>query len=188
MLFVPGDGPAQAFVEGRARSEAELALGPGDVQGAARLARGRGRVPADLPAEAAQPGDQLRQVADGDLHPRADVDGLRLVVALGGAHDALGGVLDVDELTRRRAGAPALDERLAPVAGIDALLDERGDDVGRGRIEVVAGSVEVDGQEEDGVEPVLLAVGLALYEERLLGDAVRRIGLLGIAVPQVLFL
>src|SRR5207247_11231945 len=104
------------------------------------------------------------------------------------AGNAFGGVLEVEELTRRRAGAPALDERLAPVAGIDALLDERGDDVGRGRIEVVAGSVEVDGQEEDGVEPVLLAVGLALYEERLLGDAVRRIGLLGIAVPQVLFL
>src|SRR6266566_9374189 len=98
MLLVPGDGPAQAFVEGRARAEAELTLGPGDVQRAARLAVGLGRVPADLAAEAGQPGDQLRQVADGDLHPRADVDRLRLVVALGGPHDPFGGILDVDEL------------------------------------------------------------------------------------------
>src|SRR6266571_4078692 len=131
MLLVPGDGPAQAFVEGCARAEAELTLGPGDVQGAARLAVGLRRVPMDLAAEAGQSGDQLRQVADGDLLSRADVDGFRLVVSLRGAHDPLGGVLDIEELTGRRPGAPALDGRFAPIAGIDGLLDERRDDVGR---------------------------------------------------------
>jgi len=37
----------------------------------------------------------------------------------------------------------------------------------------------------DGVEPVLLAVRLPLHEQHLLGDAVRRVRLLRIAVPQV---
>jgi hypothetical protein len=53
-------------------------------------------------------------------------------------------------------------------------------------IEVVAGAVEVHGEQEDRVEPVLLAVGLRLHEEHLLGESVRRVRLLGIAVPEIL--
>ena len=37
----------------------------------------------------------------------------------------------------------------------------------------------------DGVEAVLLAVGLALHEQHLLGEAVGRVRLLGVAVPEV---
>jgi hypothetical protein len=50
----------------------------------------------------------------------------------------------------------------------------------------VAGAVEVHGQEVDDVHAVLLAVGLALHQQHLLGDPVGRIRLLGIAVPQAL--
>jgi hypothetical protein len=53
------------------------------------------------------------------------------------------------------------------------------------RIVVVPGAVEVHRQQVDRVEPVLLAVGLCLDEQHLLGDAVRRVGLLGVAVPEV---
>ena len=52
-------------------------------------------------------------------------------------------------------------------------------------IEVVAGPVEVHRDEVDDVEAVLLAVGLALDEQHLLGEAVRRVRLLGVAVPEV---
>lgn len=40
----------------------------------------------------------------------------------------------------------------------DMLFDQGRDDVRRFGVEVVAGAVEVDGQEEDGIEPVLLVV------------------------------
>jgi hypothetical protein len=57
--------------------------------------------------------------------------------------------------------------------------------VRRPKVEVVARSVEVRGQQEDRVEPVLLAVALRADEDRLLRDAVRRVRLLGIAVPEL---
>ena len=73
----------------------------------------------------------------------------------------------------------------AALAGIDALLDERGDDVRGGRVEVVARAVQVHGDEVDDVEAVLLAVRLALDEQHLLGQPVGRVRLLGVAVPEV---
>ena len=53
------------------------------------------------------------------------------------------------------------------------------------RVEVVAGAVEVDRDEVDGVEAVLLAVGLGLHQQHLLRQAVGRVGLLRVAVPEV---
>ncbi len=67
------------------------------------------------------------------------------------------------------------------------LRIERRDDVRRLRIEVVVRPVEVHRQQVNGVEVVLLPVGLPLHQQHLLRDAVGRIGLLGIAVPQVAF-
>ena len=60
------------------------------------------------------------------------------VVALGGQHDALGGVVHEQELPRRRARAPHLDVVGARLLGVDALLDQRRDDVAHGRVELVA--------------------------------------------------
>ena len=59
------------------------------------------------------------------------------------------------------------------------------DDVRRLEVEVVARSVEVGRQQEDRVEAVLLAVRLRADEHRLLRDAVGRVRLLGVAVPEV---
>ena len=54
------------------------------------------------------------------------------------------------------------------------------------RIEVVPRPVEVHRQQEDRIEAVLLAIGLPLHQQHLLGETVRGVRLLGIAVPQVL--
>ena len=58
----------------------------------------------------------------------------------------------------------------------------------RVEIEVVARPVQVDRQQGDGIEAVLLAVGLGLDEQHFLGQSVRGVGLLRIAVPEFLFL
>ena len=127
------------------------------------------------------------EVADGDFLAGAEVDGVGVVVALGGEDDAFGGVVDVDELAGGGAGAPDVDGGGAGVAGVEAFPDEGGDDVRAGGVEVVPRAVEVDGDEVDAVEAVLLAVGLALDEEHFLGEAVGGVGFLGVAVPEVVF-
>ena len=52
-------------------------------------------------------------------------------------------------------------------------------------VEVVARAVEIDREEHHAVHAVLLAVALRQHQHHLLGDAVGRVGFLGIAVPQV---
>jgi hypothetical protein len=75
---------------------------------------------------------------------------------------------------------------MAVLDGFGALADDRLNDVGRREIEIIAGAIEVDREQEDGVHAVLLPVGLALGQERLFGDAVRGVGFLGITIPKVL--
>src|SRR5262245_58437135 len=120
MLLVPFDRPSQAILKERLRPEAELALGAAYVQTPARLAVGLAGIPDDIALEAGQPGDRLDEVADRDLHAAAKVDRLVALVALGRQHDPRGGVLDIQELARRRAVAPDLDRRRAAVDRLDA--------------------------------------------------------------------
>src|SRR5207344_713071 len=49
-------------------------------------------------------------------------------------------------------------------------------------------AVQVHWQKENRVVPVLIPIRLRLHEQHLLGEPVRRVGLLGIAVPQIVFL
>ena len=58
-------------------------------------------------------------------------------------------------------------------------------DVGGGEPEVVPRVVKVDGEQKDRVEAVLLAIGLGLDEHHLLGQSVRGVGLLMVAVPEI---
>ena len=53
------------------------------------------------------------------------------------------------------------------------------------RIEIIAGTVEIDRQEINRVEPVLLPVRLRLDQQHLLGQPVGRVGLLGVPAPEV---
>ena len=104
----------------------------------------------------------------------------------GGEDDRLGGVVDVEVLAARPPGAPHLDLVLAALDGLDALLDQRRDDVRHRRVELVAGPVEVGRDEVGEALAVLRGVDLGVHEVGLLGQPVRGVGLLRVAVPQAL--
>ncbi len=55
------------------------------------------------------------------------------------------------------------------------------------QVEVIVRAVQVDRQQVNGVVAVLLAIRLGLDQQHFLGQPVRGVGLLGIAVPQVFF-
>src|SRR5262249_45464290 len=131
---------------------------------------------------------QPRQIADPDLAARADVDRIRTIIPRGGESYRSGRVLHVEELPARRAGAPDGDTRLLVVARLDHLPDQRRDDVAGAGIEVVARSVEIREKQIDRVEAIFPAVGLRLHEQHLLCQAVWRIGLFGISVPETALL
>src|SRR5581483_8973513 len=113
--------------------------------------------------------------------PGAQVDRLGAVVPFRGEHQPVDAIVDVEELARGGAVAPEHDLAVR----LDHLPDQRRNHVRRLEIEVVARAVEVRRQEIDRVEPVLLAVGLRADEHGLLRHAVRRVRLLGVAVPEV---
>ena len=58
----------------------------------------------------------------------------------------------------------------------------------RPRVEVVSRPVEIYGQQEDAVEAVLRPVGLRLDEQHLLGQAIGRVRLFRIAVPEIVLM
>src|SRR5262249_7608118 len=159
---VPAHRALEPILERRPRPEAEGALGARHVEAAARLSIRLRGVPDDPTAEARERDDSLGQIADRDLEPRPDIHGLRPVVALARERDRLGSVLDEQELARGLARSPDNHLVQTGLARLDALADQGRDDMRRTRIEVVAGAIEVHRQEKDGVESVLLAVGLRL--------------------------
>ena len=73
----------------------------------------------------------------------------------------------------------------ARIAGVDELADHGRDYVAGLEIEVVTGSIEVHRKQRDDRGAVLLAIGLRLHDEHALGEAIRRVGLFGVPVPQV---
>src|SRR5205085_1498336 len=145
------------------------------------------RIPDDLAGEAGPLADDAREIANRELFAAAEIHGLAAVVLFGSGDDSIGGVFDVEKLARRRAVAPQDDFFVAALFRFDELPDHRGDDVARLEIEVVARTVEIHRQQEDAVEAVLIAICLELHEQRFLRDAVRRVGLFGIAIPQLVF-
>jgi len=168
-------------------AEAEFLEGAGGVEHAAGLAVGFGGVPDDAALKAGQFHDERHEVADGDFETGADIDGIGFVVFLCRKHNRFGRVLDVEKLACGGAGPPDHDFLYASLLRVHALFDQGGDDMGGAGIEVVAGTIEIDGQEEDRIEPVLLAVRLGLDKHHLLGQAVRGVGFLGVAAPEVVF-
>ncbi len=169
------------------RLKAEFLLGLLHIETATRLAVWFRRIPPNVARESSQFRYQVHQIADGNLSAASEIDGIGFVIVLGRAQDTLGGILDVKEFTRRAAGAPAFDKCVTALAGVDALLDERGNNVRGFWIEIVARPIEVDRQEVHSIQAVLPPVGLALNEDRFLGNAVGGIGLFRIAVPEIFF-
>jgi hypothetical protein len=140
-----------------------------------------------VPGEPGRPCDQPGQITDGDLLATAEVHWIAAVVSLGARHHALRRILGIEELARRAAVAPQHDLILAGIARLDALADHGWDDVRRLQIEVVARAVQVHREEHDAVHAVLRPVGLRLHQQQLLGDAIGRICLFRVSVPQIIF-
>src|SRR5262245_36606780 len=139
MRAKPGDGAREPLVEGRRRVPTDEVACAGGVERAARLAVGTRRVPRELAREAGGLRHGAREVADQDLAPGPDVDRRRVVDGPRRGDDRLRGVLDVEELARGGPRAPEAHAPLPPLDGLDALPDDRGDDVRGRRLEVVAG-------------------------------------------------
>src|SRR5512136_40029 len=141
--LIPRHRLGEPFLEPDARLPAELGERPGRVEHSARLAVRLRRVPGDLALEPAQAGHERHEVADPDLEARAQVHGVALPVALGRGDDALRGVARVEKLAGGRPVAPDDDPPVAALPRLDALADERRDDVARLEVEVVPWAVEV---------------------------------------------
>ena len=69
--------------------------------------------------------------------------------------------------------------------GFQTLPDERRNHVRGFKVEVVSGTIQVDGEEVDRVEVVFLAICLGLHHQHLLGQPVGRVRLFGVADPEV---
>src|SRR5262249_40975277 len=74
---------------------------------------------------------------------------------------------------------------VAALLRFDKLANQSRDDVGVLQVEVVMRPVEVDHEQVDAVEAVLLPICLELHQEELLGEPIRCVGLLRVAVPKV---
>ena len=116
-----GAGPRS---NGTSASNPKLLGRPAGVDPAPGLAVGLGGVPADLARRTRWLGDELDQVADRQLLVGAEVDRLGAVVALGREHDALGGVVDVEELAAAptRCPTPRCGRRPASMASTHFLI------------------------------------------------------------------
>ena len=91
----------------RRRLEAHPARAPGSRRGSASAGRRAATRPRSIsPAKPTSSRDRLGEVADARLDAGADVDRLGAVEVLGGEQQRAGGVVDVEELARRRARAP----------------------------------------------------------------------------------
>lgn len=113
----------------------------------------------------------------------SEIDREAFLVGLRGFDDPFGGVFDVEEFAGRRTIPPDDDLFVAPGVGLDALPDEGGYDMGAFEIKIIARTIEINGHEKNGIEPILLSVSLGLNEEHLFGQAVGCVGLLGVSVP-----
>src|SRR5690349_11586651 len=134
VLPIPRNRSLEALAERGGRAEAEPLGGARRVEVTSRLPVRHRCVPRDLAGEAGQLGDQLGELADCRLDAGAEVDRLRVVVAICGEQQAVHAVLDVEELACRRAVAPENDLLVA----LEHLADQRGDDMRGAQIEVVA--------------------------------------------------
>ena len=131
--------------------------------------------------------DQVRKIGDSNLFAAAQVDWLGTFVALHGGDDALGAVAHVQELACRPAGPHTLMARSPGRPGFDALADQGGN-----HVRAVAGRSCRLGRTgwsaagRSALKPYCCAIRLGLDQQHLLGQAVRRVGLLGVARPQVI--
>ena len=109
--------------------------------------------------------------------------------------------LEFRDLNQDTEGMTGMDEDLLPYAsGILVVAKEgnalrlkmgmaflRSGVMGGVWIKIISRAIEVDGQQENGIEVVLLPIRLGLDQHHLLGQAIGGIRLFGITVPEVVF-
>jgi len=71
--------------------------------------------------------------------------------------------------------------------GVRPFLDQSRNDKRRARVGIIPAAIEVHRQEEDGIKPVLLPIGLGLDQHHLLSWAIGCIRFFQIAFPEVSF-
>ncbi len=170
-------GEADAFGKWGRGGPAE-AGGLAHVEELAGCAVGLGGIPLDAAFVADGRRDKLGQLAYGELLARTGVDGLVAGVAVHEEHAKLGEVVDIEELTQRRAVAPACHDWLAREFRFMEAADERGEDVGVRGVVVVVRAVEVGGHDGDVVSAVLAVEELAVLQSGDLCERIRLVGLL----------
>src|SRR4051812_26880439 len=128
----------------------------------------------------------LRQLADAQILPRADVDVLILLVVAHEEEAGVGEVVDVQQLAPGLARAPHRHLVLTRGAGLVEAAHQRRQHVGALEIEVVVRTIEIGRHGRDEVAAILPAVGLAELDARDLGDGVGLVGGLQQAGEQIL--
>ena len=93
----------------------------------------------------------------------------------------------MDKLASWHAGAPQHDLGCTRLDRINAFLNDGGNGVRCVRIEVVARTIEIHGQQEYCVETILLPIGLRLHKEHLFGEPIWSVRFFWIAVPEIFF-
>src|SRR3954454_24135496 len=105
-VSIPRDRALQPVAQRSARAEAEQLLRAGGIELATRLTVRHRRVPHELAFESRQLADQLRELANRGLYPRAEVHRFGAVVAVRREQQTLCRVVDVQELACRGPVAP----------------------------------------------------------------------------------
>ena len=104
-------------------------------------------------------------------------------------NDCLCCILHVQELTPGFASAPCFNDPITMSSpAFRNLMIRAGITWESSRSNLSPWTVEVNRQQVNGVEVILLPVGLSLDQQHLLSQPIRRICLLGITVPQVFFM
>ena len=141
----------------------------------------------DVAFETGQAGDQFHQVLDADLHAGTQVDRFGASCIFQPPAGCPQPHLPHTGIRAWESRRPKPRSNLHRCFGFEAFADQGRDHVRALGVEIIARTVQVDRQQEDGIEAVLLAVGLRLHQQHLLRQPVRRVGLFRVTVPQVFF-
>ena len=144
-------------------------------------------VPLDFALVAHDLGHELGEGFDGEFLAGAGIDGFVTAVVVHEEHAEVGQVINIEELAKRAAVAPAGDLTEAGLLGFVETADEGRQHVAVLGMVVVVGPVEVGGHHGDVVCAVLAVEELAVLEAADLGQSIGLVGLLQFTGQQAAF-
>lgn len=159
----------QEVLVGQAQAVFQLSLvgpaqigGLGHIQQLAGSAVGLGGIPLDLAGVANDLGNQLGQLLDGQFLAGTSVDRLVAGVVVHQEDAQVCQIVHIQELTQRRAIAPAGNAGQVLLLGLMETTDQCRDHVAVGGVIVVVGAIEVSGHDADVVGAILTVQELAV--------------------------